>query len=66
MAQAEGQWFKSSFSGGGACVEVKFGPSEILVRDSKNGDGPTLTFTRSEWTAFLRGVGNAEFELPQR
>jgi hypothetical protein len=66
MTQAEGQWFKSSFSSANGCVEVKFGASEVQVRDSKNCDGPRLTFTPIEWAAFLRGVGNAEFELPQQ
>jgi len=66
MEQAEGQWFKSSFSGNSACVEVSFEASEVRVRDSKNSAGPTLTFTRAEWAAFLRGVENAEFELPRQ
>jgi hypothetical protein len=54
---------KSSFSGpNGACVEVGQDDDRILVRDSKaNGEGPVLTFTRDEWTAFLNGVTAGEF-----
>ncbi|HEY6073135.1 MAG TPA: DUF397 domain-containing protein [Anaerolineales bacterium] len=47
------------------CVDVKTCTcDEVLVRDSKDPDGPVLTFTRDEWTAFLAGVKGEEFELP--
>lgn len=48
------------------CVEV--GGSEtggnIVVRDSKDKAGPTLTFTPAEWRAFIAGVKDGEFDLP--
>ena len=38
-------WRKSSFSGtNGDCVEVASAPLGVLVRDSKNTDGPVLAF----------------------
>lgn len=47
-------WRSSSFSGMGQdCVEVAAGPAGIHVRDSKNPNGPYLTFTPAEWAAFL-------------
>lgn len=47
-------WHKSSYSGGqGNCVEVADLPGMLLVRDSKDPDGPVLTFSRDAWTAFL-------------
>lgn len=54
---------KSAFcaSGGVNCVEVAFGPAHVFVRDSKDPDGPMLTFTPDEWTAFLAGVNAGEF-----
>lgn len=56
---------KSSFSGAGNpdCVEVGFVAAEILLRDSKDPDGPVLCFTTGEWAAFLAGVKAGEFEL---
>jgi len=53
--QAPG-WRKSSYSGGNgaACVEAAGGISGmIVVRDSKDPDGPILAFTPAEWRAFL-------------
>ena len=46
-------WRKSSFSGnGGECVEVGQVPGHVLVRDSKDTDGPRLSFRREAWSAF--------------
>jgi hypothetical protein len=37
---------------------------EVHVRDSKRPDGPVLSFTPSEWRAFVTGVKSGEFDLP--
>lgn len=55
-------WRKSSFSESGACVEVSFAAQAVLVRQSRDPAGPTLTFTDAEWVAFLAGVRNGEFD----
>jgi hypothetical protein len=60
-------WRKSTRSdgNGGNCVEVAGNLSGIVaVRDSKDRSGPALIFTRDEWTAFVGGVKDGEFELP--
>jgi hypothetical protein len=59
-------FFKSSHSGASGCVEIGFLPGQeaVLIRDSKISDGPVLRFTRVEWTAFLAGVRDGEFEMP--
>jgi hypothetical protein len=52
-------WRKSSYSGsnGGDCVEVAALPDQgLAVRDSKDPDGPKLTFTRAEWRTFTAAV----------
>jgi hypothetical protein len=52
-------WRKSSYSGanGGACVEVAAdGPGVVAVRDSKDPDGPALTFSPADWSAFIASL----------
>lgn len=64
------RWRKSSFSGdnGGNCVEIaelKDAHDEaglVVVRDSKDPDGPKLFFTPAEWDAFVAGVKASEFD----
>jgi len=49
-----GNWRKSTYSDatGGQCVEVADTASAVLVRDSTDRDGGTLTFTARAWQAF--------------
>jgi hypothetical protein len=35
----------------------------VFVRHSKDRTGPHLSFTESEWKAFLLGVKDDEFDL---
>lgn len=52
-------WRKSSYSGsnGGNCVEVTVLPDcHLGVRDSKDPDGPRLTFTPAEWRTFTTAL----------
>ena len=50
------RWRTSSYSGGngGECVQVAAKPStgRVLVRDSKDPDGPVLTLAPKEWRRF--------------
>lgn len=53
------RWRKSSYSGngGGNCVEVARDlPGIVAVRDSKDPDGPRLTFTPADWQSFTASV----------
>ncbi len=60
-------WRKARASqGGGACVEVAPLADGVAVRDSKDRDGPVLSFTAAEWVAFLDGARNGEFDLLPR
>jgi predicted secreted Zn-dependent protease len=55
-------WRKSAASGGGNCVEVGFTEEVVLIRNSKAPSGPVVSFSRSEWVAFLVGVRDGEFD----
>lgn len=59
------QWRKSSYSGGngGACVEVAvLRDGSRAVRDSKDPDGPKLSFAPDEWRAFTAAMKAGEFD----
>ena len=56
-------WRKSSFSESGNCVEVAILDDQILVRDSKDRNGPVLTFGVNEWRDFLSSARDGYFDL---
>ncbi|MGW3889437.1 DUF397 domain-containing protein [Micromonospora chokoriensis] len=52
--ERDGVWRTSTRSGGeGDCVEVAGFAETVGVRDSKDRQGPVLTFTPSAWAAFV-------------
>jgi uncharacterized protein DUF397 len=64
--RAQVVWRKSMASAGsGDCVEVAFTKESVLLRNSQDPSGPLLTFSHSEWAAFLTGVHRGEFRLDQ-
>ena len=54
----------SSFCSGGGCVEVGSLPGgSVAVRDAKDPERrSSLVFTADEWSAFVAGVKNGEFD----
>ncbi|NES16352.1 MULTISPECIES: DUF397 domain-containing protein [Micromonospora] len=58
MTSLAPRWRKSIRSANeGNCVEVADNlPGVVLVRDSKDRSGPTLTFTSGAWRGFLTAV----------
>ena len=54
MDRQDLDWRKASYSNGsGNCVEVADTARVVLVRDTTDRDGGTLTFTTDAWRAFL-------------
>ena len=58
------RWRKSSFSGNGDCLEWLIATQGVRVRQSSEPSGAELSFTNSEWQAFLAGVRAGEADLP--
>ncbi|MBV9022678.1 MAG: DUF397 domain-containing protein [Streptomycetaceae bacterium] len=60
------EWVTSSYSGNGGRDCVEWAPAYVdsgvvPVRDSKDPDGPALTFGPSAWSAFITAVQRHEF-----
>jgi hypothetical protein len=51
-------WRKSSYSanGGSDCVEAGHVPGAVVVRDTKDRDAGTLTFSAEAWSAFVASL----------
>jgi hypothetical protein len=52
--QSRVKWLRRCANG--ACVEVGSHEEAVLVRDSKDREGPVMAFSRSAWSEFLTGV----------
>jgi hypothetical protein len=60
---SERRWRKASASNSNSqCVEVAADGRAILVRDSKDPDGPRLSFSKGELAAFVDGIKRGEFD----
>ena len=49
----EAAWTKTSYCDTGACVEAHIDDDVVLMRDSKDPDGPVLQFTKGQWREFI-------------
>jgi hypothetical protein len=58
-------WRKSSYStdNGGECVEVAEAPCFIAVRDSKDPEGPALTFSPDAFASFVAATAEGAFPV---
>jgi uncharacterized protein DUF397 len=55
-------WRKSTASASGDCAEVGFDGEVVLMRHSQDPAGPVLSFSQTEWDAFVTGVRRGEFD----
>lgn len=58
-------WLKSTYSNlNGSCFEIsRLTFDRVGVRDTKDeGNGPVLVFTDPEWSAFLAGAKDGQFD----
>jgi Domain of unknown function (DUF397) len=49
-------------SGGTNCVQVARRDGMIVLAQSKDPGGPTLSYTLQEWDAFIDGAKKGEFD----
>lgn len=60
------QWVKSSRSYDWSalkCAELaKLPTGDVMIRNSRHPDGPTITYTRDELEAFLLAAKDGEFD----
>ena len=58
-------WTKSTHSdpNGGNCVEARRVDGGVEVRHSKRPAETRILFTDAEWTAFMAGARDGEFDL---
>ncbi len=56
-------WIRSRACSTDGCVEVaRLGDGSVAVRDSKDVRKAPHVFDREEWSAFVAGVKNGEFD----
>lgn len=46
------------------CVQVAHKEGVIAIADSKNPQQKPLHFDKAEWSAFIAGIKNGEFDYP--
>ena len=62
------RWRKSSRSSDNSAQCVEAGPladdsGRVAVRHSHHPEGSVIVYTRAEWTAFLAGARDGEFDF---
>ena len=65
MPSLDATWRKSTRSNNnGACVEVRRLAAAVEVRDTKDRNGPVLSFTTGSWRSFVTAIHGGEFDRP--
>ena len=60
------EWRKARRSANnGACVELAPAAGQILIRDSKNQDGPMIAYSQYTWRLFVASAKTGHFD-PKR
>jgi hypothetical protein len=65
-APADLEWRKALRSlGNGNCVEVAPVTPGVLVRDSKDLDGPVIGYSLESWNSFVIQARTGSFDFPR-
>jgi hypothetical protein len=58
------EWFIPRLTSNGAtCVETKFTADTVYVRNNLRPNAGTAAFTHEEWTVFVAGVKDGDYDL---
>lgn len=63
MSEGLGLVWRRSQCDTNACVEIATTEDHVWVRNSRDPNGPHLTFTHAEWVTFVRWIRD-EPEIP--
>jgi hypothetical protein len=55
-------WRIAQKCNGGTCIRVASNGDAVFIGDSKSSGGPVLRYTRDEWTTFVDGVKQGDFD----
>jgi len=55
-------WRVARQCNGGACIRVASAGDTVVIGDSKNPHGPVLAYSRAEWSAFVEGIRQGDFD----
>ena len=55
-------WRVALSCNGGECIRVAPHGDQIIIGDSKNPTAPVLTYSGSEWDAFVDGIRQGDFD----
>jgi hypothetical protein len=62
---SEARWVRSRLCSSDGCVEVAhLAGGGVAIRDSKDLRKAAHVFDHEEWSAFIAGAKNGEFDLP--
>jgi hypothetical protein len=58
------EWRKARRSANnGACVELAPAAGQVLIRDSKDQDGPVIAYSEYSWRLFVAAAKTGRFDL---
>lgn len=55
-------WRTALACNAGGCVAVAADGQQVHIGDTKNPEGPILSYTPGEWRDFLAGAKNGDFD----
>lgn len=65
MSEAQQNWRKSSYCKTDDCVEVCKVGGTVLLRNSRDPQGPILKFSTEDWATFIEETRNDAKRLPR-
>ena len=56
-------WYNASSNDGSSCVDVRMRKDGVDTRNSKDPEGPQVSYTKEEWAAFIEGAKSGKFDV---